>query len=174
MTDNDLNREVNQIPNTLSDESSQNSKAKNYWGAVIVVTTFGVLQEPVLQNLQLFIYLPNQFPTIELGSWKINIVLSCIASAYLFFEASNFKTKSWWLSFICMAIPYLYLKYVGIYFDHTNYLIADAEGRRIGGGAAFGHLFLAFYVFGAAQLVSGLTFSLSTKFCLKNNLKKSN
>jgi hypothetical protein len=171
MTDKDLNREANQIPNALSNESSQNSKAKNYLGALIVVLTFGVLQEPVLQNLQLFLYLPSQFPSMKLGNFIFNIALSCIAAAHLFFEASNFKTKAWWLSFICMAIPYLYLKYVGIYFDHTNYLIADAEGRRIGGGAAFGHLFLGFYVLGAAQLISWLTFSLTAKLSFKNKFK---
>lgn len=57
-----------------------------------------------------------------------------------------------------MAIPYLYFKYLSVYFDTTNYLIADSEGLHIGGGAAFGHIFLGFYIMGAAQLVSWITF----------------
>ena len=47
---------------------------------------------------------------------------------------------------------------MGVYFDSTNYLIATAEGRRIGGGAAFGHVLLMFYILGAAQLVSWIAF----------------
>ena len=128
------------------------------WGAFATILLFGLLQEPIIQNLQLLIYLPDQFPSLKMGHWIFGIVLSCIASIFLLFEARSFKSKTWWISFICMAIPYLYLKYLGVYFDSTNYKIATAEGRRIGGGAAFGHILLMFYILGAAQLVSWLTF----------------
>ena len=130
------------------------------WGAFATVIFFGLLQEPIIKNLQLFIYLPNRFPSLGMGHWILGIIFSFIASAYLIYEARSFKTKEWWFSFFCMAIPYLYLKYLGVYFDSTNYLIATAEGRHIGGGAAFGHLFLMFYIFGAAQFVSWITFSI--------------
>jgi hypothetical protein len=119
---------------------------------------FGILQEPIIQNLQLLIYLPDQFPLLEMGNWIAGIFLSCFASIFLLFQARNFKTEAWWFSFVCMVIPYLCLKYLGVYFDNTNYLIATAEGRNVGGGAAFGHLFLVFYAFGFAPLVSWIPF----------------
>ena len=138
------------------------------WGAFATIFIFGFTQEFVIKNLQLLIFLPNQFPFFELGHWIIDLVLSCIASTFLLLKARNFKTKAWWFSFLCMAIPFLYLKYLGVYYDNTNYLIASAQGRHIGGGAAFGHLFLMFYILGSAQLLSWIGFCVSDSTERKN------
>lgn len=159
MADNEEIQIANQGTNLSNRQKFWNGNYEN-WGAFLTVLLFGILQEPIIQNLQLLIYLPDQFPSLKIGHWIFGVVLSCLASIFLLFEARNFKTKAWWFSFVCMVFPYLYLKYLGVYFDSTNYLIATAEGRRIGGGAAFGHLFLMFYVLGSAQLVSWLAFHI--------------
>jgi hypothetical protein len=163
MADNEKIQTANQESNLSNGLKFWSGNVEN-WGAFATVLMFGILQEPIIQNLQLLIYLPNQFPSLKMGHWIFGIAASFIASIFLLFQARSFKTKAWWFSFICMAIPYLYLKYLGVYFDSTNYMIATAEGRRIGGGAAFGHILLMFYILGAAQLVSWITFSfLETK-----------
>lgn len=39
------------------------------WGAFATILLFGLLQEPIIQNLQLLIYLPSQFPSLKIGHW---------------------------------------------------------------------------------------------------------
>lgn len=137
-------------------------------GALIVVAIFGFLQDPVLLNYQLFRDARGLFPVLSAGQWILNLILAYAASAFLLSLADRVRSIEWWGGFLVMAIPYIYLKSIGVYADTTQYLIAAAEGRQIGGGAAMGHVFLFFYIAGIAQFFSliGFKFVLAIKNAL--------
>jgi hypothetical protein len=179
MTDNDKIQDTSKKSNFLKKLKFWNLRLES-WGAISTVLLFGLLQEPIIRNLQLLIYLPNQFPSFEVGYWIIDVFLSFIASIFLLYEAKSFKTKAWWFSFVCMVLPYIYLTYIGVYFDSTDYLIATDKGlkRIIRDDESVVYMLLTAYVFGSAQLISWLTyyiFYLTQRFswlAFKSNAKK--
>ena len=136
-----------------------NWRLKN-WGAISTVLLFGLLLEPIIRNLQLLIYLPNQFPSFEVGYSIFNVFLSFIASIFLLYEAKSFKTKAWWFGFVCMVFPYIFLTYIYVYRESTDYLIATDKGLKriiIDDESEF-YILLQAYVCGAAQLISWLSY----------------
>lgn len=136
----------------------------------VLLGLFGFIQTPLFLNVQLLIYKASLFPKFETVS-ALDAMFLIIASLHLIIAAESLKKADWWIGFTAMIVPYLILKWIGVYFDHTNYIIAEAEGRTIGGGAAMGHLLLLFYIFGPAQMVSFLGSFLAKKFTKDNSTR---
>jgi hypothetical protein len=129
--------------------------------AVIVVVALvwiAILQTPILLNLELLFQAPQLIPVFRFDEALVDTFLTFAASAFLIFRARSLRTREWWIAFAAMMIPYLALKAVGVYWDIAQYLIAEAQGRHVGGGAAFGHLFLFVYILGPAQVLSAIIF----------------
>jgi hypothetical protein len=126
------------------------------------LTAIGLIQGPLLVNIQLLIRKPELFPVTHLpGAGEVALVFA--ATGYLIYRGDRFRSAEWRIGAAAMALPYVVLSWIGLYYDVTAYLIADAEGRRIGGGASMAHVPLVLYSMGPAQLVSALGFELSKK-----------
>lgn len=126
-------------------------------GMVLALSGWALIQDLALYNWQLWREVPSLFPVLEfkdMGVVTANVVLILCASAYLITKREEIRPHEWWIGFLAMQIPYIYLKYLGIYLDKTQYLIAAAEGRQICCGAAMGHLLLGFYCMGPAAGLS--------------------
>lgn len=137
--------------------------SESQFKATLSLALFGLIQTPLISNIQLLTYKAALFPTFKSMS-LIDSIFLLIASAYLIDKVDTFSKKEWWAGFAVMMIPYFALKWMGVYYDHTNYMIANSEGRSIGGGAAMGHLWLIFYLLGPSQLVSYLGTLLAKRF----------
>lgn len=135
--------------------------------AISFLVIFAILQEPLFLNIQLFLKKTELFPKIEyqgiIRGTIVNLIFTCIALLFLIKKWQYITSINWWVGFILMELPYSFFKWLGVYWDRTVYIIAHAEGKTIGGGAAFGHLFLIIYLMGFAQLLSQLGFRLSTR-----------
>lgn len=118
-----------------------------------ILTSFFL--EISIPNIQLLILKPQLFPVFEIQKgWP----LLPVAMIYLLIRSRDFSTIAWKASAFVVLTLYICLSWIGINADNTEYLIAHAEGRTIGGGAAMGHLFLIVYLAGPAQIISALIF----------------
>ena len=141
----------------------QSAPAKLRYSAsvVLALAAWGLIQGVALLNWQLQSKAPGLFPVLkfnDVASMVGDVLLILVAGAYLISKSDQIRSLEWWVGFVAMQIPYMYLKGVGVYYDQTQYLIAAAEGRHIGGGAAMGHLLLVFYSMGPAAGLSWAAF----------------
>lgn len=135
---------------------------------LILLIVIGVVQDPFLINLELLWQAPGLLPFADFHlAWE-STVCTFVAAGFLLCKAKQVCTVEWRISFLVMMLPYLFLKAIGVYWDTTCYIIAAAEGRHIGGGAAFGHLFLGVYILGPAQLLSAIVFWIVRNVRLKS------
>lgn len=126
-------------------------------GIILALASWGIIQSLALLNWQLWRDAPNLFPVLkpyDSASVVGDVILIVVASAYLISRANKISSREWWIGFVSMQIPYIYLKSAGIYYDQTQYLIAAAEGRKVCCGAAMGHLMLILYSLGPAAGLS--------------------
>ncbi len=124
-----------------------------------IFTVFAFVQTPLLTNLQLLLKKPNLLPDFSNYSPFIDLATTLIAALYLIIKWDHFNTPRWWRGFVSLAIAYTALKCLGIYYDHTVYLIAESTGTTIGGGAAMAHVPLFLALFGPLQILSAIGFS---------------
>lgn len=118
----------------------------------------GLIQGPLIVNIQLLLNYPSLFPYWGFSALIANIMTTFWALAYQIQRRTDLCTFEWWISVVFMLPGYAYLKYWGVYGDCTAYLIADAKGTHIGGGAAMAHLPLLLYLCGPAQFLSWIGF----------------
>ena len=126
--------------------------------AMTVVCLLGLFQDPILINAELLYAAPELLPVFPMGGAWGNVVLTAVAALFLLFVVRDLWTLEWWISLFATMIPFVIAKAWGVYWDYTVYLIAKSQGRTIGGGAAFGHLFLGFFLLGPAQVWSAIVF----------------
>jgi hypothetical protein len=129
---------------------------------VLLIVCIGFMLEPILVNIQLLVNKPSLFPR-RVDFNYFDVIMLIIASMVSIINYHYFPMSKWWIGFLVMLTPFLAFKYMGAYFDQTNYIIAESEGRRVGGGAAFGHLYLLFYLFGSAQMLNFLAYRFLKK-----------
>lgn len=135
---------------------------------LILLIVIGVVQDSILINLELIWQAPGLFPFADVHLARESTECTFVASGFLLCKAKQVYALEWRISFLAMMLPYLFLKAIGVYWDTTCYIIAAAEGRHIGGGAAFGHLFLIVYILGPAQLLSAIVFWSVRKYRLNS------
>lgn len=135
-------------PNTFAD------KLNHRLPVIVILAVFGLIQGPLLVNMQLLWKAPRLFPVFDFDGTLFDVLFTFLAGIFLLVKANHVKSLEWWGGFLTMIIPYVLLKSLGVYFDQTQYLIAAAEGRHIGGGAAMGHVLFIFYLMGPAVLLS--------------------
>ena len=122
---------------------------------IVILIGFGLIQGIFLLNLQILWKAPRLFPVFYYFESAIcDIFLTLIAALFLLIKSKQVKSLEWWGGFWVMAIPFIYLKSLGIYYDHTVYLIAASEGRHIGGGAAMAHVPVMLYCLGPSAILS--------------------
>jgi hypothetical protein len=140
---------------------------RNRLSAALVLVGLSALLDPLLLNLQLWDYGSARFPTPYFAGLPFvgSAVCMLLACAHLLYRCDRFPSGDWWFAFAVVMVPYVWLKWIGVYHDLTVYLIARDEGRHIGGGAAMGHVWLGFYVFGPAALVSWIALQLGQIAC---------
>lgn len=151
------------------DVSEYDLHSKNLVSFTVLLTA-GLIQDPLFANAQLLLRKPSLFPILEAPS-LFDAALFLVASFPLILRRNDIGKPEWWGGFLTMALPYFALKWIGVYYDQTNYLIANYEGRTLGGGAAMAHMPLILYILGPAQLIRKLGFTITRK-AIKQDEKK--
>lgn len=130
--------------------------------AAVVLVGLSALLDPVLLNLQLCNHGSARFPMLDFAVLPFVGGAACmlLACAYLLHRSDRFPSADWWFAFAVVMVPYVWLKWIGVYHDQTIYWIAKDEGRHLGGGAAMGHVPLGFYMLGPAAVVSWIALRL--------------
>lgn len=159
-----MERREREMNATMDEQGTFAAKLRHRLTGIVILTAFGLIQGPLLVNLQLCWKAPQMFPVFAFDSILFDVLFTFIAGIFLLIKANQVKSLEWWSGFLAMAIPYIFLKSLWVYWDQTQYLIAAAEGRHIGGGAAMGHVFLIFYLMGPAAIFSIVGFYSVRKF----------
>lgn len=128
----------------------------------------GLIQGPLIVNIQLLLNYSALFPYLDFSTLVADIMTTFWALSYQIRRRSDLCTFEWWMSVVFMLPGYAYFKYWGMYGDCTAYLIAEAKGTHLGGGAAMAHVPLGLYLCGPAQFLSWLGFH-QAPFCVRSS-----
>ncbi len=106
----------------------------------VAVCAVGVIHGPLIVNIQLLLNYPSLFPYWGSSTLVADVMTIFLALSYQIRRRSDVCRFEWWMSLVFMLPGYAYFKYWGMFGDCTAYLIAEAKGTLIGGGAAMAHL----------------------------------